>query len=318
MWAVICSLRHNWTVSAGRKGSLYKWLCDAWGWWNAFPRPETAVRYLLWYSPSESALRLLSARARQRWRCSLSWKKKKNLLSPAFLFPGIRKWSGDVTSLFADILFAAGCTEGPLFFRVCEPPKYLHAESQLHSMRRKTSKAWVQNSGFIGLCNHPRSFLVPLRLWRCVCVLGRTDFWTPVPLLPNDEQGWLWLRRGVRCQLLVWVRLASRRLEAWHRCPLSGGLRSHSHTENTVHPCTGICSKHPPIFTASFTFCMLILLKSCRLLVSHTHMLTHTRTHTEIHARSWMKGQRKPRLVSFKCEAAPCSLIVSFEYKSWI
>lgn len=31
--------------------------------------------------------------------------------------------SGDVTSLFADILFAAGCTEGLLFFRVCEPPQ---------------------------------------------------------------------------------------------------------------------------------------------------------------------------------------------------
>lgn len=109
----------------------------------------------------------------------------------------------------------------------------------------------------------------------------------PVPLLPNDEQGWLWLCRGVRCQLLVRVRLASRRLEAWHRCPLSGGLRSHSYTEkNTVHPCTGIYFRHPRIYMPSFNFFQHAG-SAPRLAVCSSRS----------RASSRVKGRRKPSLV---------------------
>lgn len=170
VWAGICSLRHNWTVSAGQKGGLTN---DRGGDGTLLQGPR---QHLSWCSPSESALMICTGQTKMTL-FPLSGEGKKSIsLPPTFLFPCIGERSSDVTSLFADILFAAGCIEGLLFFRVCETPKYLHAESQLHSMGRKTSKAWVQNSGFIGLCNHPRSFLVPLRLWRCVCVFGRTDF----------------------------------------------------------------------------------------------------------------------------------------------
>lgn len=62
------------------------------------------------------------------------------------------------------ILLTRQLYRGASVLWLCEPPKYLHAESQLHSMGRKTSKDRVQNKCIIGLSNHPdgcRSLLVP-------------------------------------------------------------------------------------------------------------------------------------------------------------
>lgn len=96
------------------------------------------------------------------------WKR-----SPTFLFPGVPKRSGDVTGLFADILFAAGCTEGLLFFSVLSLHHHPNIYMRNHNCTAwggKTSKAsGCRIAAFIGLCNHPRSFLVPLRLWLCLC-----------------------------------------------------------------------------------------------------------------------------------------------------
>lgn len=194
-------------------------------------------------------------------------------LSTVFSFPSILKAIGRRHEPVCWHLFAAGWTEGLLFFRVCEPPKYLHAESQLHSMSKKTSKAGPWYSSFIGLCNHTRNLWVALlALWLCD---WQERLLNPsLPLLPNDEQVWLWLCLGIRCQLLVRVRLAGWRLEAWHRCPLSGGLRSHSHTENMVHQCAGISLNTLKSTGPLFHFWNLVVRSSPTHLQTHTHSMS--------------------------------------------
>lgn len=175
--------------------------------------------------------------------------------------PGVFFFESDPATSQAFFFFFAD-RGASVLFRVCEPTKYLHAESQLHSMGRMRSMAWVQNSSLIGLCNHSLSLLSPapsLALWLCAWQ-DRLLNPPPRPSLPNDEQPWLWLRRGIRCQLLVRVRLAGRRREAWHRSCLSGALSSHSHTENTVK------STCPLLISLR----MLILLKSCCSFIAHT------------------------------------------------
>lgn len=124
-------------------------------------------------------------------------KKQRRFVScfPSFFFPK-RFESRAATSraCLLDILLACPTYRGASVLRVCEPPKYLHADTQLHSMERKTSKPLVQNSSFIGLCNGPKASWFLSVSGALVCVFGWTDFLNPpVPLLPNDEQDWLWL-----------------------------------------------------------------------------------------------------------------------------
>lgn len=211
MWAVICFLCHNRTVSAGRKGSLtndyvmhgsdgtlFQGLRQQRATSHGTRRLNQRSDYYLHGPNKDDAVLSLA----------LFFKGKKShlFLTPTCLSHAFKSDPATSRACLLGILFARQLYRGASVSRVCVPPKYLHTESQLHSMGGKTSKTRVQNSGFIGLCNHPEasSSLAPcLCVWQDRLLNPLPASPPPVLVLPNDEQGWLWLRRAIRCQLLV-------------------------------------------------------------------------------------------------------------------
>lgn len=121
-------------------------------------------------------------------------------LSSTFLFPGIRKWSGDVTSLFAwhfvcpSAVQRGFCSSSlrttQIFTRGITTAQ--HGKENIQHFFSPSDERGVgcKIAALLASVIIPK-LLVPLLLWLWVCVFGRTDFWTLVPLPPNDEQAGL-------------------------------------------------------------------------------------------------------------------------------
>lgn len=126
--------------------------------------------------------------------------RKTNLFVSCFSTFSSLFFPGDVTSPRVDICFAAGVTEGLLFFaKFCEPPQIFTCgiTSAQHACREEHPRLGCKAAALLA------SVIiawVPLRPWRSGSTLGRMDFEHPSPpllhhsacpflRLPNDEQG---------------------------------------------------------------------------------------------------------------------------------
>lgn len=105
---------------------------------------------------------------------ALRWggRKKKQCLFVSYFSSSqaFRKRSVDVTSLFADILFAAGCTEGLLFFEFANHPNIYMRNHNCTAWEGKHPRLGCKIAALLASVIIPKLLSPSPSLALCVCV----------------------------------------------------------------------------------------------------------------------------------------------------